>query len=379
MSYNLPELKALPALANRRAVASSNGSPTQMVVSNKLRLAKHSESIKCVCSVTGIVVELLIPSIPDIIMDYRNPLAFYSNAVALLDQPRSYLESLDLQILAGIWIVCYRHYDLVNSGKQSSSILNAVLRTAPKATIIDSLELFLHINSRNSDKLPAFSLDYNAHKEFQSIAPAIQEYSRVIRQIIYPDAKISTKDELALLLEEKYQGSDNYLQRKNHKDRKKISYSERDYEEQFISNRREAKIILARLADSLVVPTALLMKLKPLFIGKNLVAMSADTRLKVVTKMKSFNNQDCDRLAAIIKDGHNPYDIFASVDDAFTDNEAALATVDAPTKKRSLAEILASRKLEQATTSEAAEPLQEPSIQTTEPAIALINTNSEDF
>lgn len=337
--YN--ELRELTAVANTRAAK-------ELKVSTKVKAAVNHETVASVCKLTGIAIELIIPKIPGHVFEYTNPLSIYANVKGIIAQGTEYMTSLDAQVLAGIWLTAYRHYDLV--AKQSSLsadavALNAMLRTAGKKILVDSLDLMLHIHSNNCYKLPRFSIDYNAHKEFNSLGPALQEYNRAIRNVIYPGAeskyaKSKEAVELADIEATKYRDDASYVSKvAEAKAKTKLSSAEREYEEQFILNRREAKQILARLTEARTIPALFIMKLKPVFVGKNLVAMAPATRASVSAKLRSYGVVDADRLAEIVEQGHNPYDIFADIDDAFATNEANLGS-STVAKKRSLKEIL---------------------------------------
>lgn len=339
------ELRPLAAVANTRAVR-------ELRVSTKIKAPVNHETVPCVCKITGITVEMILPKIPGHVLEYTNPLSSYGNVKGIIEQGIEYLTKLDAQILAGIWLTAYRHYDLVakpNERGPEAVAINAMLRTAGKEILVDGLHLMGHINSFNKDRLPKFSLDYNAHREFNSVGPALQEYNKAIRNVIYPGAesqysKSREAVELATIEEGKYQDDSSYVLKQAAKTR--LSSDERAYEEQFIKNRREAKLILARLTEARSIPALLLAKLKPVFVGKNLVAMAPETRASVAAKLRSFSVEDAQRLAEIVEQGHNPYDIFADIDDAFTTNESNLSGLEAPAPvaKRSLAEILAAKK-----------------------------------
>lgn len=356
------ELRQLTAVANYRAAK-------EFKVSQKVSAPVNHETVAVVCSKTGMTVEIIMPKIPGVVLEYTNPLSLYANIKGILAKGAEYLNKLDAQILAGMWLTAYRHYDIVAKQTErgpDAVALNAMLRTAGKTILIDGLELIDHINSNNCHRLPRFSLDYNAHKEFTSLGPALQEHNRAIRAVIYPTAesfyaKSKEAKELVEIESSKYQDDTSYVVKAATKT--KLSSAEREYEEKFVANRREAKQILARLVESREIPSLFIAKLKPVFIGKNLVAMAAETRKTVANKLRSFKSVDAQRLAVIVEEGHNPYDIFADIDDAFSSNEANLKDVAStqPTAKLSLAQILAMKKAgtfgQAVVPSEAAEPV----------------------
>lgn len=339
-------LRELVAVSNTRAAK-------ELKVSHKVHAPVNRETIVCICERTGMAVELIAPKIPGMTLAYTNPLSLYKNVAGMIEKGTEYLTKLDNQVLAGMFLTAYNRYNLLAKSPDNPSAVavNAMLRTAGKKILVDSLDLMMHIHSGNQHRLPMFSLDYTAHKEFSSVGPALQEYNKAIRNVIYPGAEsaYSKSKEAAELKEiesDKYQDNASYVVKAKPAQKTRLSSAEKAYEEQFVANRREAKQILARLIEARTVPTMFILKLKPVFIGKNLVAMASTTRATVAAKLRSYKSEDAARLAVIIEEGHNPYDIFADIDDAFDTNENNLKDISKPVAKPklSLSQILEAKR-----------------------------------
>ncbi len=337
------ELRPLHAVANYHAVK-------EFKVSTKLAVPASKDVTEVVCTKTGMTVLMVLPKIPGFALVYENPLSIYANVKGMLAKGKDYLTTLDVQVLAGIWLTAYKHYDLLVVSRERTPeavALNAMLRTAGKTILVDGLELIDHITSKNKDNLPHFSLEYTAHKEFMSVGPALQEYNRSMRNVIYPTAesfysKSKEAKELREIEAAKYQDNTSYVVKATKKLR---SSAEKDYEEQFILNRREAKLILARMTESRTIPSSFIMKLKPVFVGKNLCTMSEATRKIVVSKLQSYDTADSIRLAVIVAEGSDPYDIDDAFDEsAFVNPIGATTIVAKPVKKLSLKEILEAKR-----------------------------------
>lgn len=320
-----------------RAISTANAKTLK--VSNKLAITKSNESMQCVCNVTGIIINVEIPAIPNKVLEYLSPFSIFANAKGIIYTGEPYLQQLETQILAGLWITAYRHYDLLSIDKKSNGvILNAMLRTAGKQVLIDSLLFVEHLSMDKANKCPKLSLDYTAHKESSSIAAVIQEYTKVIRDTLYSPREYVES--------ESFVGGAVYASGSIRKRTKPVGISdiEKEYELLISNNAKTCKILITSLSDNEILPIAFITLLKQACSRKNLSGLNDSLRSKLADKLISRGVDEATRLAKLIKDSKNPYDIFAEVDSALDRASDTVDTVAVSTRRLTMQEILAAKK-----------------------------------
>ena len=338
------EVQAMPKNPKPLASISAPYASKPLGISKKLSVGKSTEVMPCICDFTGIVLELVIPQIAGTAFSYENPLAKFKNAKGIVQQGENYLKKLDSQILAGLWITVYRNYGLLAESSiknTNSSILNALLRTAGKDILINSLLFSTYINSSNASRLPAIALDYETHKHSSSLAPTLQEYTKLLSSILYPPAaKAATAADIELSEIQAFQQA-----KKAQAKRIGRSDVEKAFEEDFAENKRVAKRLIAELADSMAVPSKLIAFLRTITTGRHLVVMDSGLRSNIVAKLKGYKLPQTDKLATIVEESNNPYDIFAKMDEAMVEASDSFASVaQATVKPKTIAEILAEKR-----------------------------------
>lgn len=338
IEVNIRKLPALPVPYDEE-FRSGRG----LQVQKHLSLAKRTETFQAVCSYTGIVVEMTIPKIDGLVLEYVNPLSYWDNVRGIIEQGEGYLQKLDLQILAGLWITAYRHYELIDrcTDRNNSSILNAMVRTATKQVLIDSLLMAGHLTPRLAKRCARFDISYDAHKEAPNLMATINEYTRTVRDSVYPPEALKiSKEEADIDAEWEAKANIKTSKKYSHK----VTTVQEQFDAKFISDRKEAKILLKEVEELLILPTAFVSILKTVFQDRNLTSIAPELRAKMVTKLMTYQNKNCQRLAKIIEDGQNPYDLFA---DIATSLDRASDTFDSvvpqTTRKLSLKEILAAK------------------------------------
>lgn len=321
---------------------SSNGK--RLEIKPIVSMVQRVNYFQAVCSYTGIVMEVAIPQVNGLVLEYVNPLSYWDNVRGIIEQGEKYLERLEVQILAGLWITAYRHFELIDkiSAKNNSSLLNAMIRTAGKNVLIDSLLMAGHLTERYARRCARFDVSYEAHKESPNMSAAIQEYTRAIRDSVYPpEALVLSKEEREI--EAKYNGFVAIETRSSKKANHKIITVAEQSEERFKVCRREGKELLKAMAEEMIIPTAFISILKTVFTDRNLTSMASSLRDKMITKLESYQNANCQKMAKVLANGADPYDIFAIASEEL-ENDSTIDSVPDTNRKLSLREILEAKK-----------------------------------
>jgi hypothetical protein len=322
-------------------------------VPNKLKLPRHTDTMECVCSYTGIVISLEVPRIEGYAFTYQNPLSIYANVKGMIQQGISYLHKLDVQVLAGMYITAYRHYDLLEAyspkAKISSAAMNAMLRTAGKDILVEALDFVNLINSKNCSILPAMSLDYQAHKNAMNMAPAIKEYIKLLRGILFPEA-IPSKDKALLatvseenmriterndngIVERRGSGSIKVYTGKNRRT-STLSEEEQEFEDLFKRNKKQAKLLLHEIEEQMMFSPKFIGALRHIISNRNLIMMSHSFRTQFIEKLEEKPCSVTEEMIKIIRDSENKKDIFGDIDDVAESSaetkEAIESTVSKP-------------------------------------------------
>lgn len=323
-----------------------------MKVSSKLRLAKKHEVMICACTYTGIAIEIGIPSIEGFAFEYQNPLSIYANVKGILSRNHDYLQSLDLQILAGLFITAYRHYDLIEAydpkGKVNGAALNALIRTAGKDVLVYALEFIKLVNSGNCHKLPSMSLDFAAHKDAVSMAPAIQNYVKLLRGILDPSSIPKADKNLRDTVAEKTTNEAIRLERESFLERRgtgtiksytgldrrknaKKTDKEREFEERFQRAKKQAKAAVAEIASLGSFSPKFLHLLNSMVSNRNLIAVDNALRNKIILKLEEKPCAATELMARIFRDCKpEDEDIFApSLEAAKEENALSVSSSEA--------------------------------------------------
>lgn len=182
----------IDSIKNRKAQRLS--SQQAQKYSKTIRMVKRTDTIECVCDITGIVSILEIPRIPSVVLSYSHPLSILENARGIAMQGKEYLNKLEVQILSGILIVLAEDYDLFRyAPTYNGAQKNALLRTVSKDILIDAI-LFIEtfVNSNNSRFFPALSflLDSDNLQLQNAMQARISEWLKACAERFYkPDIR----------------------------------------------------------------------------------------------------------------------------------------------------------------------------------------------
>lgn len=311
------------------------------------------EKLSVVCEYTGLTISLSVPSFPGLVLQYKNPLAESKNALLIARKGRAYLSRLDQQTLAALTLSIYRHFGLFElGGLPSAAAANQLIRTTnPKETLVFIVWFAgKYLTQTNAVRLPKFNLE--ALKDFRQntedsklgslnqylneLKPYLVDLSELEDELLDAASKRITVHKLSrrATAQVKLAKFEISLDSPHHS----INQAEIEFELQFKQLKKEAATLLKELPQEL--PEKMKVILNQIIRDRNLVSVSGELRQKLITRLKENGAPSSLRFAQILKECHNPYDIFGDVSEL--DSGLDLSP-KAETPVFSIAELLAKR------------------------------------
>jgi len=296
------EVKNAFKIKSNKAVATEE-SKKHKKVSRNLLLAMRNEQMTVVCEETGIVAVLNIPVIKDKVLTWESPLASLPNARGIVQEGYDYLNSLDTQIISGLFITLAREYDLIRTMvDQSGAVTNAILRTASKEKLIQACLLVeSYIHSLNHVYQPKLSLVYDAELKDNGCEPRLTEWMRLVNEAIErPD--LSEYDENALL--DKPMRSIADLKKEHSarvKEEKRVSsLKDKNFKERaaFRKDIKEAKTLISNMKDS--ISQKMVSFMKQLFTEESFLTVDKALLGQLSVKLETVEHASAKRLIEII-------------------------------------------------------------------------------
>lgn len=287
-------------------------------VSRNLLVSLRNEMATVACPVTGIVSVLHIPTIPGKALIWESPLSSLGNARGIAQEGYDYLNKLDTQILAGIFIVLASEYELIRTIPSATGAENnAILRTASKEKIIQGIlliECFIH--SSNRTYLPILSLIYDSVLKESGVESRLTEWMRLVEEAIEkPD--LSLYDENALLnkpmksiAELKKEHSASWKEEKRKNSLKDPLFKERA---QFRKDMKEAKVLVKAISSE--GSKKLISFLNQLFTEESYLTVDKALLGQVVTKLEGIEGSSAVRLIQILNTDRDNLRKEISIDD----------------------------------------------------------------
>lgn len=276
-----------------------------MKINPQLCLTKQQKIVACTCKVTGINSALIMPAIAGYAFEYVHPLSYFSNCQGMIKQGAEYLKQLDQQVLAGLFISAYQHFNLIDLLELTVQEANAILCTASQASLIEALELVPLFTQKNVVASPIFALYW---KGLQPQTDANAELTHFVRRLAKdfktPSATAEERKQMQITvlnktaIERRMKGgfvalsSTKYVQ----------SDAERDFEEDFKGWKKEAKRLIAALAATGILSDKFISFLKSINEARNMVTMSKTLRVQVADKLVDAKHPDAIKLAKILLD-----------------------------------------------------------------------------
>lgn len=283
---------------------------------------KTSKLQLAVCDITGILISLDIPFIPNKILTYENPLARIENAREIASLEYKEQCKISPHILSGVLLTILNHYELIED-HLSSTERNSILSTVPPYHICELMRFITSCSRRRISLFPRLSL-----------ASTSTEYSQPT-QLIINYIQVCTASTLPTLFED--------MEISRAKNLAKIGKVSKLSVES--STRKEIKNLITGLIGEGVLSPKVITILKLVSQGDNLVTLNDSLRDKLVDKLKTVESDRATRLSVILESSVKN---LSSAEQAFKqeyDEELNTLTSDLPAYKvrKSLKEILAEK------------------------------------
>lgn len=273
-------------------------------VSRNLLLTLRNEKMTVVCDKTGVVSIMHIPSIPGKAMVWRSPLAMVPNARSIVQEGYEYLNLLDTQIIAGLFITLSTEYDLIRTTvDQSGAATNSILRTASKEKLIQAcLMVECYIHSLNHIYQPKLSLVYDEDLRNRGAEPRLTEWMRLVDAAIQnPD--VTEYDENALL--EKPMRSIADLKKEHTAAQKELkrtsSLKDKLFKERaaFRKDMKEARMLVSNMKDT--VSQKMISFMKQLFQENSYLTVDTFVLGQLITKLQTVEHASAKGLITILE------------------------------------------------------------------------------
>lgn len=274
-------------------------------VSKRLYISKNHSEVTVVCEKTGIVSIMLIPGVQGRVLETVSVFASLSNARGLVQEGFNYLQCLDTQIVAGLFLTLASEYELVRYIPSATGVENnAILRTCGKDKLIEGCLLIeRYIHSSNHTFLPKLSLIYEGELKETGCEGRFTEWMKLVNEaIIEPD--LVEYDENALL--NKPMRSIKDLQREHSKEQKELkrlsSLKDKNYKEraQFRKDMKEARSLIKGLANG-ESTKKLVGFLNSLFNEDTYLGIDTLLLGQVINKLEPMESASAKRIVEILK------------------------------------------------------------------------------
>lgn len=288
-------------------------------VSKRLYVSKNHSEVTVVCEKTGIVSIMLIPGVQGRVLETVSVFASLSNARGLVQEGYGYLQCLDTQIVAGLFLTLAEEYELVKYIPSATGAENnAILRTCGKEKLIEGCLLIeRYIHSSNHTFLPKLSLIYEGELKETGCEGRFTQWMKLVNEaLIEPD--LVEYDENALLnkpmkgikeLKAEYS--------KNRKEEKRVSsLKDKNYKEraQFRKDMKEARGLIKGLANG-ESTKKLVGFLNSLFNEDTYLGIDTLLLGQVITKLEPMESTSAKRIVEILKVDRSVLRKEVSIDD----------------------------------------------------------------
>ena len=281
---------------------------------------KTSKTQLAVCPITGILISIDIPFIPNKVLSYENPLSRIDNAREIANLEYKEQSKISPHILSGVLLTILSHYELIED-HLSSTERNILLATVPAYHLCDAMRFISTCSRRRIELFPRISLS-STSTEYSQPTELLINYINVCRSTLAPTMKEAreTRD---------------YISTSSSKDKSSIS----------VSVKKRAKNLVTSLIGEEVLNPKVITLLKLVCQGDNLVTLNSTVREKLVTKLRSLSSTSSAQLADLIEDTEKE---ITTAERAFKqeyDEELNTLTSEMPSygEKKSLKDILAEK------------------------------------
>lgn len=313
-----------------------------MKIRAKLCLTKQPAIVAISCPKTGINSAIALPEIPGKVLEVIHPLAYWSNVKGILAEGTTYFRKLDSNVLAGLVLCTYEHFSLLDKYELTAQEANSILMTASDDTLIDALAIARQFTEKNTVGIAALSLEWKEIKDRDSIDRQIAEYVKGLKAEFFVSEEQKKQDRITVhnqqVVNRRLSSGVIALEKPT------LSDCEKEWEEGFKANRKEAKSLVEALKLEGIQPphltNAFMEFLGKCLPGRLLVIMNQKTRADVCKRLRDSGRNTAAKLADVIEACHNPYDIFSRVDDSLDRASDAFYKAEKP---KTIKEILAEK------------------------------------
>ncbi len=232
------------------------------------------------CPITGIILELKIPSLPpSILLTYRNPLADISNAVRFFSFPYSEISKTKIEILAGCLLTILQHHDLIQD-KLSSVERNEILCAFPAFQLFSLANLITLSSANRIANFPILSLAeccaFSIPELLKNYTQCCIESSKEKREetvtvsIQTVDARLTNKKEAIKVI--------------NNDTKKRIRY------------------LISTIIEKEVLNPKIVTVLKIISQGNNISTASNEVKTKLMEKLDTLTSSESEELSNILFD-----------------------------------------------------------------------------
>lgn len=240
---------------------------------------KTSKLQLAVCPITGILLSLDIPFIPNLILTYENPFARIDNAKSFAALEYKEQCKVSPHILSGILLTILSHYELIDD-RLSSTERNAFISTVPAYHICNLMRFIVSCNRKRIQLFPKLSFS-STSTEYSQPTEVLINYYEVCKATTYN----TITEDLEVV---------RTLNNNNNKSKSSIS----------ASTRKTIKNTITTLVNERAINNKIVTLLKLMTQGDNLITMNQDLKEKLISKLRdveSFTNSG-NRLADLLED-----------------------------------------------------------------------------
>lgn len=281
---------------------------------------KTSKLQLAVCPITGILLSMDIPFIPNKIYSYENPLSRIDNAREIANLEYKEQSKISPHILSGVLLTILSHYELIED-HLSSTERNTLLSTIPPYHLCDAMRFITSCSRRRIELFPKLSLS-STSTEYSQPTQLLINYIEVCKASILPtltETRIERDHKVSKEIENKTSLS--------------------------ASTKKRAKNLVTSLIQEEVLNPKIVTLLKLVCQGDNLVTLNSTVREKLVAKLRTMTSTSSVQLADLIEDTEKD---ITTAERAFKqeyDEELTTLTSDMPSygAKKSLKDILAEK------------------------------------
>lgn len=230
------------------------------------------------CPVTGIILEIGIPSLPpSILLTYKNPLADMTNAIGIMSLPYSAIAKTKTEVLAGCLLTILQHHELIQD-KLSNVERNEILCTFPAFDIYTLARTILLYSERRISTFPRLSL-----KECCSFS--IPELLKIYNKTCIESDPVERIETITTILKTK--------------ETKQVKIVEKEITQE---TRKRIKELVSCVVAENIVTTKFSTVLNFLYQGNTLKLMPTETKKIIIAKLDAMENDKADELSNIVFD-----------------------------------------------------------------------------